>query len=658
MTSRRHALAGIVALLVLACFAYAPGLSGGFLFDDFVNLNVIGATGPIDNWATFFRYITSGTADPTGRPLALLSFLLDARDWPADPAPFLRTNLLLHLANGVLLFALLRMLGRALDATDKRVDAASLLATALWVLHPLLVSTTLYAVQREAMLPATFALLGLICYAHGRAFDGRGDWRRGCAWKVAGIVGGTSLAMLCKGNGILLPVLAWVVEATILRHHDDGKPSHRASNQLRWVLLTLPTLAVLAYLCSFLPHMDARLESRGWSIGQRLLSEPRIIADYLQLLLVPRSISTGLYNDGYLVSTGLLQPVSTLPSIVLAVLLPSLAWKYRTRFPSASAAVLFFFAGHLLESTVIPLELYFEHRNYLPAALLFWPVARGLCAWQIPLGWRGFIAALLVSLLVATTYQRTVLWGQPKLLAELWAQQNPASSRAQATIAMMDTSDGHPEQALRRLAPLWNQRPYDLQIAFNYVNAACAWHGISVRESQLLANALEHADVDLRLMNGWLESSMAIAASGQCTGLSLEESEAWLAAVSRNPRVASQQARDENLEPLRAILAMHRRRPDEALRHFDLALLAATTSDAAAQQSAMLASNGFYAQALAHLDLYESIKGRIRPAARGMPYLHEWVLERQGYWPGEMKSLRAKLALELAAKSAQPAVIQ
>src|SRR5688500_18346788 len=108
---RRHwPWLGLALLLFSAWLAYRPGLAGGFLFDDFINLPALGAMGPVDDWPTFWRYLTSGTADPTGRPLALLSFLADARDWPADPAPFLRSNVLLHLLNGSLLFLLLRAL--------------------------------------------------------------------------------------------------------------------------------------------------------------------------------------------------------------------------------------------------------------------------------------------------------------------------------------------------------------------------------------------------------------------------------------------------------------------------------------------------------------------------------------------------------------------
>ena len=87
----------LCVVLLLTWVVYHPGLSGDFLFDDYANLPALGDFGRIDNAATFWRYITSGSADPTGRPLALLSFLIDANNWPADPYPFKRTGVLLHL---------------------------------------------------------------------------------------------------------------------------------------------------------------------------------------------------------------------------------------------------------------------------------------------------------------------------------------------------------------------------------------------------------------------------------------------------------------------------------------------------------------------------------------------------------------------------------
>src|SRR5574337_1129035 len=212
-------LISFLLLLAVAWIACSPGLHGSFLFDDFGNLPVLGATGPIDTWPTFWRYITSGTADPTGRPLTLLTFLIDAHNWPADPYPFKLTNLILHLLNGALLAVLLRRLGRqAFKGADKRrIDLAAVIGAGFWLLHPLFVSTTLYIVQREAMLPATFTLLGLLAWLHGRAALARGRTWRGLTWIAVGLGGCTVLGVLSKANGILLPALALLVEYVLLR---------------------------------------------------------------------------------------------------------------------------------------------------------------------------------------------------------------------------------------------------------------------------------------------------------------------------------------------------------------------------------------------------------------------------------------------------------
>ena len=117
---------------------------------------------------------------------------------------FKAVNLALHLACGVVLFALTRALaGLRVDARAART--AALLACALWLLSPLLVSTVLYTVQRMAQLATLFSLAGLLCYVHGR--------RRGSRAAVAAAFGLCwPLAALSKENGALLPLLALLVE--------------------------------------------------------------------------------------------------------------------------------------------------------------------------------------------------------------------------------------------------------------------------------------------------------------------------------------------------------------------------------------------------------------------------------------------------------------
>ena len=654
----RWPLIVLLALLATAWAAYYPGLSGGFLFDDFPNLSAIGATGPVEDWPAFWRYLTSGSADPTGRPLSLLSFLLDARNWPADPAPFLRTNLLLHLLNGALLFALLRALGRSLDGASPHTDAAALLGAGLWLLHPLFVSTTLYIVQRHAMLPTTFVLLGLLAYVHGRAMFVRAP-RTGATWMVAGICAGTVLAVLCKANGILLPLLAWVLESTVLRAStvpSSAKPV--AQRQLAWLrmgLLVVPSVVVLAYLASFLLKLDMPVD-RPWTIAQRLLTEPRVLLDYLYLLLVPRVLSTGLYNDDYAASTGWLHPLTTLPALLAIVALVVVGFALRRRKPALAAALLFFFAGHLLESTVIALELYFEHRNYLPSLLLFWPLARALCAWRARPALRITAAAALLATCALTTYQRAELWGQPGRMAHLWALQNPDSARAQATAAMFDIKGKRPGLALQRLHALWLRQPHDLQLALNYANAACALRGLREEEVAAIAQALRHATTGDQLVHSWLGRALDIAASGRCAGLDQSAMSTWLAAAAANPVLSNLPGRQQDLESLQGRVALQRGEYRQALTHFDLALAAWTTPGAAARQAVMLAEAGQYELALAHLDQYERLKARrVRVTAWNMSRLQQWVLDYQEYWPRELAILRGKLEAEIDAQAAIPA---
>jgi len=648
---------GWLLMLAVAAAAYFPGMSGGFLFDDFVNLTALGATGPIDDAQTFLRYVTSGTADPTGRPLALLSFLIDARDWPADPAPFLRTNLLLHLINGTLLFALLRKLGRQLSPDDARNGAAALLGAGLWLLHPLFVSTTLYIVQREAMLPGTFILLGLLAFSHGRSLFGLTQGRGGLVWMVAGLVFGTVLATLSKANGLLLPLLAWVLEATVFQRGTSAAAEPGASRRLarfKVVFLVLPSVALFAYLGRRLVHWNSPLNLRPWTIGERLLTEPRVLLDYLNLLAVPRSVSTGLYNDAYSASQNLWTPATTLPAALLLLGLIGLGFYWRRRLPALSAAVLFFLAGHLLESTVLPLELYFEHRNYVPALLLFWPLSRALVYANYSSAVRWTVAGSLLALFAMTTYQRATIWGQPEQLARLWASRSPDSSRAQATAAISDIGGGHPERAMNRLYPLWQQRPTDLQIALNYINAACVARGISSEEIAQLARALRHADKGSLLVRQWLENAMYAASAGHCRGLTLAAVETWVAAARDNPTINTPRVSAKSMSTLLGLIALENHRPDKALEYFDQALTANPSPDVAAGQTAILASSGYYEQALEHLDTYEKIEKPVKKLIINMPYLHERVLDWQGYWPRELSILRAKLEAEIAAQKLEP----
>ncbi|EIL99420.1 tetratricopeptide repeat protein [Rhodanobacter denitrificans] len=645
----------LILLLGLAWTAYAPGLHGGFLFDDFGNLPVLGAPGPVDNWPAFWRYITSGTADPTGRPLTLLTFLLDARNWPANPFPFKRTNLILHLSNGALLYALLARLGHLLGYDDRQTWTAALLGAALWLLHPLLVSTTLYIVQREAMLPATCTLIGLLLWLHGRSLLTQGRTMAGLLWSVLGLGGFTVLGVLAKANGALLPMLALLVEAIVLAQRH---PVHQASARkaYRLALLTfgiVPAAAILGYLLwagLYGVLVSGPVGFRPWSVGQRLLTEPRVLLDYLQLLWLPRPFSSGLFNDQYVASTSWLQPATTLPATLTVFGLIGLAWWQRRQHPALTLAMLFYFAGQLLESTSIPLELYFEHRNYLPALLMFWPLSLWLADAR-KLRLLKYALMLVLPLGLAwMAHARAELWGNVHSQALLWARINPDSARAQANAAQIEMQSGQPEAAIRRLEKLLEHQPDQVQLAFNLIGARCMTGGVRAPDLTMAQAAMRATPATGTLLANWFDRTLPAVLRNECPGLTTHNLLDLIDAGLENPRLSMAGVR-QDLTYLRGKVALTQGQPDAALTSFTRALDLQVRPGMALEAAATLGAAGYPSRGLRLLDHYEAVSGNAMEPGFGMSWLHAWVLERQHYWRHELDHLRNQLTLDAKASS-------
>ena len=660
--------AGLVALLIL-CLVYVPGLRGPFLFDDFANLPSLGAEGRVHDIPSFLRYVTSGTADPTGRPVAVLSFLIDANDWPADPFAFKRTNLLIHMLNGVLLAVLLRRLGQRLrDETsltkdDWRVDLAAILGAAFWLVHPLFVSTTMYVVQREAMIPATSTLMGLLFWISARERFIAGN-TRGAIWFVFGFCSMLLVGILAKANGALLPTFMLVIEYAVFRasFRQQGVKALRVAITLAgWV----PTLGILLYLVfvGFISHVHGT-GLRPWTIGERLLTEPRVLWSYLRLLWLPRPYSPGVFNDQIEASTSLLNPASTWIAIVGLGLLVAAAVKCRRRFPALSAAIAFFLVGHLIESTTVPLELYYEHRNYVPTLLMFWPLGLWLAGagprnevhsssdkikstrWLKPA-----IACILVLVLASLTFSNATLWGNARDQGQVWARVNPGSMRAQANAAQDEIQQGRPEAAIKRLEPLLEAQPNQVQIAFNLLGAECALGTASPATLATAAHALQITRDPGSLLSSWFTRAIGSATRGECTNLNLSALDGLIAAGLRNPTLPP--GRQQDLIHMQGLVAMHQGDIATALAYFNRALLLQVRPAVALDQAATLGADGHPREALDHLAVFESVKYRMEKPGIGMPAVHAWILDRQNYWDTELARLHATLVADLEKQEQQ-----
>jgi protein O-mannosyl-transferase len=160
----------------------------------------------------------------------------------------------------------------------------------------------------------------------------------------------------------------------------------------------------------------------------------RILWYYIRLLVIPSVNELGLFHDDIPLSTNLFTPYTTFLSVVGILALLIFALIRIRRYPIISFAILWFLAGHLLESTVFGLELVYEHRNYLPSfgimfALCYFLISHTPKANSSNKIWILLICATAIMLGFAT-WSRANTWKDTLLLAESMAERHPLSPRA------------------------------------------------------------------------------------------------------------------------------------------------------------------------------------------------------------------------------------
>ena len=590
-----------VALLVATATLYWPSLDGPFVFDDYAptNLPALGAYNGVRNLETLWLYLTQSHSGPTGRPVAMLSFLANANNWPAEPFPFKLTNLLLHLLNGTFLYLVLSRL-LALRFPEYEARWIALISTTFWLIHPMFVSTTLYAVQRMAILPVTFTLLGLWAYIHGRtAPSGKINYN----WMTAGVVAGTILATLSKENGALLPLLILIVEQIWINPHNT-RPVRSA-----WLIifLVVPSLLLAGYLAAyFTPLLPERYTNRPFTLAERLLTEGRIVVEYLRLLLLPKIAGSGLFNDGYTVSQSLFKPISTLISVATIISLWISALILRHRFPLYSLAILFFMAGHLIESTVIPLELYFEHRNYLPALFLFLPLASG--AVKLFRNYRSVSVIVLIYFLLLgfMTNQRIETWQSEERLLATWAQENPDSIRAQIYGAMSFTKQNHFGDAYTLLKSARQRHPESMAIQLYTLALECTFNIPTQQRLNTLIALIEHQPFDYHDYN-LFEKTLNNIHGGLCTGIPQKTAYLLLDALEENASFKTHRTSKRMLYHWRGKFLLTEGKAADAWAEFCASQTALPDIEAGLLQVALLAKHAYYEFAIRHLNFLEDL---------------------------------------------------
>lgn len=442
--------------LCVTCVIYWSGLAGGFVYDDFSF--VVGNDGIKVNAGSLREWIIAAMSFPAGshqgRWLTMLSFGLNHFLAGMDPFWFKATNLGIHLLNGLLVFLALRALFDFHGATrtqSGRNSHAHLIAAAiasLWLVLPINLTAVLYVSQRLESLSTTIVLLALWAYLRVRSTGWYGQQHTGHLALI--LVVGTGVGVLAKESAILLPLYTALAELALSGFRKSDGRWNRPLLTLYSSLLLLPLIIGLVWLGGWVD--GTRSFGRAFDIPERLMTESRILFQYMHWTLAPNLDSLTLYHDDIPISKDLISPPTTLLSILgIAVLLGG-AYFSRHRFPLLALGIFWFFGGHVLTATVIPLLLAFEHRNYFPSLGLLLALASLFAIEGLRLRARtlGMAFAALFSFYSFTTAMRAAEWSDPLRLALSEAAKRPNSPSAQYDRAYklmtsgMQRKDGQP----------------------------------------------------------------------------------------------------------------------------------------------------------------------------------------------------------------------
>ena len=431
----------LISVLLLGFAIYKPGLTGGYLSDDFSNIqnnqDLQLSELTIGN---LIKAANSGISSYLGRPLSMLTFALNIYFNGDDPYYMKLVNILIHLFNGILIFLFTKQLLRLIEGPVKNIENerniifVAIAVTAAWVFHPVNLISVVYTVQRMNLLSALFTLLGLNLYISGRLKSV--SIAEACAYFI-GILICSAAAVLSKENGFLIIFYFVLLEMLFFKFSADDR---RVENLLRgiYIFAALTLMFCIIYLLLKPELILAGYQGRPFTLAERLLTESRILWFYVYLIVLPNIRMMALNHDEIAISHGFIDPPVTLPAICGIVLVVLVAAILRKRTPFLSFGVLFFFIGHSMESTVVPLELVFEYRNYLPSYGIIFIVFYILLnrKWSPNLGILKKSAALaLIGLFAVSTHIRAEQWGNSLALRFYELERNPNSARTNYEVA-------------------------------------------------------------------------------------------------------------------------------------------------------------------------------------------------------------------------------
>ena len=433
---------------LLALAAYATALDNPFTYDDFPSI--------VNNefirrlhfaWVFFAGHPTSaGFASYQFRPLVLTSFALNYAWGQVTPFGYRLVNLVLHMANSVLVAVAFRRIllaipiVRGLTFDDRRASRAALLGAALFAVHPINSMIVLLVWKRATALATLFFLVELLCFLRLRSIGfpaERPPTRKGLL--VAGLFVAQALALATKEIALVFPVLLVLIDLWPRTGPVAATRRPRSGTVIFHASLLLLTVVAAWMLFGQATKGSA---SPSWGRLAYLGTQLKVIWLYVAMVLAPNLLAAAYDVQPV---TRVLSP-ALLSALVLGLLLACSLWRAR-REPLLALLVPWILVALAPTSVLAVLQLLVDEDRVYLAFLPIW-MAAGIGV-EILAAWAGgrmrrpalLLASLAVTALgMCSTYRATV-WSDP---VSLWLdayEKHPASRTANTNLCAALTDE-------------------------------------------------------------------------------------------------------------------------------------------------------------------------------------------------------------------------
>ncbi len=439
---RHQRLLFIATLCLLGTLAYANTIHVPFLFDDYQNIVTNQHIRLTD--LTVERLGDAGFASPhPHRWVAYISFALNYFVHQYNPAGYHIVNITIHISTAILIFFLFQITLQRPPLAERYAppQTISFFAALLWLVHPLQTGAVTYTVQRMTSLATMFYILALLLYVHGRLTT---KTKKRLIFWLASILAGI-LAMGSKEIAATLPLFVLLYEYFFFQDLDCRK--RKGFVPLVVGALLLFCLMAFAFLGpNALEAIQGTYAHRDFTLGQRVLTQSRVLILYLSLLLYPHPSRLNLDHDMVL-SLSLFDPLSTLFSILTLISIIIFAFFVAKKHRLAAFAIFWFLGNLIIESSIIGLEMIFEHRLYLSSIFLCLLVVTIINKLRSP--WLKFGILLSICFTFAGwTHTRNTVWHSDLTLWSDVIKKSPLKARGYNGVGMHFFQNKQPQQAI------------------------------------------------------------------------------------------------------------------------------------------------------------------------------------------------------------------